>query len=281
MARQLKPQQVDEVRHARLGVAVPVMLDRNTLDFFVVVNGAEYRAPTAEQIKGDAYWLIDEGGVVVWHPVIEVAVRGDDGSGYDTPRAGLDLTADRFYLGRTADGQSLRVSWEHGEREPGERMARARALTVWSYPDAGAGHLVDFATLPALRRERVFGHLGSAERTTYYLAYTDALWAALGAIAQRIHDTRALLAQLLGTDEGRAHVQTLGAALLPLVLPRPGALAPGDVDLYCEACACDQTGPRGQDVCRHCGRAGRLRVLPAALSARVLNADDADPGAGA
>ena len=211
MPREKKPQQVDEVYHERLGITVPIMLNRNTLEFYAEYEGDRIEARSAQEVKQQVEDLVRGGLTAEWQPVLKVQVTTPrDYAMYEDVQGSLGIKFRRYWVGFTPTGKTLQCEWN---TPAAERRSAAKKYTELVRPNEV--ERIDFRSLPAVKHEGSSWHQGS---DTYFLDYTEEMWAALNAIVAQLEKACDTLEQLLGTEEGRDRVMQVGAALLPAVL---------------------------------------------------------------
>lgn len=258
--RALKPYEVDEAKHQKSGIRVPIMLNRNARppEFFAEYGGESFQAPTAEAVMEWAVETVERLLVVEWLPVIRVEfeqgqnyVRPADikpGSREDrwrqysrTPNdsayvdsAQLKLDFDRFWLGRYPDDAWRKSDWEYaavagdhwGKAYPDgprdERLLHAGAYQGWKGP-------LQLPLLPGdyppggREQDTVRVHWNSDTRIskgTAYLIYTAELWAGLLLLEAQVIHLGQKIREMVTGTKGLEHIALIGAGTLALPAPR-------------------------------------------------------------
>lgn len=189
MARRLKHQKLDTLRHNKLGVSVDLCLDRNTALFTFELNGQIYSAKSMDELRSLAHREIEKLYHIKWEPVIEVTRLkpfARDDSGF------LGFTQERFYIAQKADGAWIQRSW--GSE---------------GWPDDGRNHLSEAAYYADKNFAMYKDHDSRHDNTEYVIEYSDAAWTALEHISAQINVLRDRLGDLLMTRKGVAQLETM------------------------------------------------------------------------
>jgi hypothetical protein len=191
MPRSLKPQQVGEVKHRNLPIVIPIMLDRNSLEFFFEVAGEKTKCESADEAKIKAREKLESLATVEWESVIAIDHTESDGfyfpngnaDRHQPTRTGLKLSFERFERGRFEGRWRLKRRYidDASEYELAQRKTDA---------NAGCGYYQDHSDV--------------------IIPYSDSSWRALHAIVAGVHALNDKLAALL--DE-KADVVALLAKL--------------------------------------------------------------------
>lgn len=198
MARRLKPQKVDEIRHRDFGVTVDLMFDRNpdTLDFFVTLGTETLRNKDAKLLKIEALKLIEHQSSLIWQPVIKL----------DTGSTGIRIEAERFWWARKMDGTLTKAEWD---KETDEERIQWAAGFYWDVKRYG-----EF-TPPVRCRPRFRGDFSHG----VYLPYSEEVWRAVEMLQLRLQEVRDRIDELINTEVGNNELQTIGATAIGKLLP--------------------------------------------------------------
>lgn len=207
MPRKLKPQQVDEVFHSDSGTRVPIMFDRNTLEFFAEFEGETFTDPVAVKLRTPVMDAIKAASSLTWERAIAV-IRPRETSSHFNP---FDMHA-AFAQGSMEFAFCI---FDWAKRRDGKIVRRS------VYSD-NQGTIYEFRTggpVVWLRAPKDFAPPVFEDRTVY-LPYTQEVWAALWNMKAALESARKRLDELVSTTEGTILLASNGAATL-LALPQP------------------------------------------------------------
>ncbi len=196
MARQLKPQKVEDYRHHRRGVSISIFLDRNTHEFFFDFMKERYIRPSLAELQRVAHEVVERETSLTWIPMITVEslspfCRNDD--------TFIGFTIKRSWIAKKASGRWLEGRWE--DKEDGSLMGDREKWASDFYP-ASSTKQTDFS-LPFYGDEH------------YYLPYTDALWTGLETLLTHVRAMKKTLTHLLTTPDGLQRVERAATKSLP------------------------------------------------------------------
>jgi len=187
--RRLKPKEVGRITVPKYNISVPLLLDRESLDFFVEFQGRSVSAKTAEEAKTLGRDLIINTIALEWQSVIEVSL--DEYANERDQSGRLDFDFERFLVATApwmTEGERSR-SQPRGLRRDWPPARGAHPLTKEGY-ERGADIKVDFM---AGRRDGIFR-----------LPYSDETWAGLVRLAKIVRQARRALKKLLGQKDAAA-----------------------------------------------------------------------------
>ena len=218
-----------------------IRLDRRAFVFFATIETAAGVDETFESKDGREVreWLREQLSrttnecVIEWVPVVQINDDSDGGTRRRNYReedyvAGekMELTVLRYYIGLTPNQQAWhRLRWEQWHQdsptrvEPGLAFAQSKRWRDGpKMPVGHQSHRDRTFTLP-------FFDDGWNGGTCTYLPYTEELWDGLTALLAGLAQARATLRALIGTKQGIARLQHVGAAASTLLLEPPPAAA--------------------------------------------------------
>jgi len=210
MARPRKPQEVGKFVHDETETEVPIMLDRETFQFYATIEGRKFQHDSKEGLEGILYGALATWKGYEWIPVIQVKHSGS-GTGETIPYAsavsdGLTVSIRRFYYAERVGGGLVYVDWTYDESE---RSERARQFLHWA-------HLLKHPfTVPG----EISGYQIDYSLHGSYLPYDEGLWMGLVTLVGRIGEARNQLNEMLTSKEGQKLLATAGANLLMLPAP--------------------------------------------------------------
>jgi hypothetical protein len=213
MGRQLKPLEVDRFRDHKKGLDVPIMLDRNTLDFFGKLTDGhdEIRSKTAAEVKAGLRKAAESYVPYVWRREIwvephephygERSYSHTSPPNLDAPVVGLEFS--RHVVSTPAGARARQTGW----------LLEA----PWCEPEVmdPTARRADGST-PQIR------DVPGPDRSVRVLPYSPELWRGLGLVAERIVAARRQLFELLGRPSLDDDLRALAEGR-----PLPPALAAG------------------------------------------------------
>jgi hypothetical protein len=210
MARELKPQKVDDVHSPSRRLKVDLMLDRNKLDFFARVGDEEVRAPSIDELRPLAREMAAKAESYTWERVILVEIKEGWWDRHHHRGFGTRRERDPDV---EPTGASVEVEFDRVERArspfDGKWVARQHPL------DFEAGEPDEYTRK---RREQFadFIHYGDVNKTV--LPYSEETWAGLCAIRKAIDELRDKLAALVERKDVVTLLQRAATSKQPLLL---------------------------------------------------------------
>lgn len=189
-----KPKQVNVVKHANLGVEVPIMLDFDSMVFSAEYAGRRFSGKDGKMLAAEVYAAIVQAAELQWTPIIEVEDLRPFAVGSSDDMVGFALR--RLYVAQAGDGSWRKVQWTT-DPESRTRMCDRFYVDDFSLDD-----------LPLQSGRR---HSGDK----YYLPYSDAAWTSLEVLQENIRQLAAILRTMLTTQAGLERL-TSGGPLLAL-----------------------------------------------------------------
>lgn len=179
-------------------------------EFAAEYTGDWYQGTTYEEMLGKLTAGIERSSSITWCPLMELRVCGHDWARTAT-NAGLQLEAERYYIGQRGDGSWAQVDWDI---EPERRVVSSRDFSIYYQPEG------KWSTEPwKIEGMQTFPlHLASSRRsddTTHYVPYTEPLWQGVQSVQASLTKLKTHLDALLGSAKGLEKLTTLGSRLLP------------------------------------------------------------------
>jgi hypothetical protein len=230
MARGKKEYEVDKIKHVS-GLVVPILFNPNArsgdfhtigLTFSAAVGDRNFRADSCSKVKDEVMEFLNKNSKLDWYPVIEIT----EISPFNNHGAFVGLESHRFYLANTED----QPQHERGARRRLRKLrwddydpTKQNWMTMNDYKEIGIDlgrikHSTEFydvqGILPGCLPQKSEGRT-----ETHYLPYDEVTWTALLAIEDGIHRLKKYFRELLGTPQGQAQLNLMGANLLKLLPP--------------------------------------------------------------
>lgn len=115
MPRQLKPQQVDEIEHRRAHITIPLMFNRNDINFFADFAGRTYKGKDADTVRTLVMDAIDKSLQCEWVRVLTISHVNYEYAGQGLRDRTFSFNMDRFLIGSLSTGVLKRLNWETAE----------------------------------------------------------------------------------------------------------------------------------------------------------------------
>jgi hypothetical protein len=201
MTRQLKPQQVSIVEDNVTGISVPIMLDRNTLEFFAQMpEKLTLRGKDAEELRERVKVALTNRENLNWFSVIDVTVHG--AGSYENNVVGFSFK--RYWLARRNDGAYLQVKWQEyfagfndgsGARTADEVVIPTAKELLSRCTQRGGDRYPHFEPQPG-------PGIISVNKECVLLPYTFPLWTKLQKMSEHLTEIRKKLIEMLTTKKG-------------------------------------------------------------------------------
>lgn len=257
MTGRKKPHKIEEIVEPTTQQKIDLMLDRNTLEFFIVWQGVEFRDKEASVVKTKAAELLKENRQLNWVPVICVLImhkENQKNSSYHGIEAECAFEINRFYLAVNFKKEIKKVYWDIGADAPEESFSREEEA-MHAFGDRPARYITRFYPSKAEIRlqaaenfmtSNAKGLIEHAQKTgeillpyvnglgpkrqpneyrpfnshpAAYLPYTEEMWNGLNKLIEAIRDLSAQLETMLLDEEGQQRIALVGANMIMAALP--------------------------------------------------------------
>lgn len=193
------PARVDWIIHERTRTKIALRLNKSSMTFQAEWAGKTYWNKDGAVLRKQILEMVAASEHLEFSPVIEVKMQPGRGCRYGTLCVDLSMELDRWFYASSNAGL-LKLAWEDQDNK--------QKIKHWN-PGK------DFTGMPCHTRPRY-----APDFDRYYLAYTEDLWAGLGALFDTVERARAKVEELLGTDDAVHRLETVGAELIK-ALPAP------------------------------------------------------------
>jgi|GEM_PF-5636276 len=187
MARQLKPQKVETLRHILYG-EVELFLDRNDLHFFATIAGVKIDARSIDDLMKEVRAELDRMDDLEWVPVIKVD-KPYDHSGQKNRAIAFQFK--RFYVAKVPHGGYRESGWEvRWPHEKADSRTKHSSIFYWNEEKSGP-----FA--PPCNPFYEHTYKPEVNASVIYLPYSDETWLALEQLAALVATLKERLESLL------------------------------------------------------------------------------------
>jgi hypothetical protein len=200
---------VDTVSDRRVGIDVPVYLDKKTMRFSAEFGDFKICDADGDKVRRAVMAAIRERAELPWTPVIEAYQSQNTIStvryGREVPlhlRENMGLEIERFYVAQKFDKRWIRVDWDV---ESDQRIMRARG-----WDNAPKGDEIKYSTH---NEYEAF----TTRHSTKVLPYSDDLWTGLTGVIDGMKHIREIVKGLLGSEEGVKRLIAAGSSNVPLL----------------------------------------------------------------
>lgn len=202
-------------KHPKFGGHIPLYLDTSTGRFSAEVVGNILSAGTLDELRSLLKTKLENSCELTWIPVIEITFYGrrwsDDRNTNGAIKAGVDVTCERSRIAKQLDGSWIECPWsdQHDDViEEKDFLSKSREFGA-SFDWVGQRKVLHDVKLPFT----VEGDHN--ESPTYYVGYTDELWAMLVQFTKRIDKFQETIIALLGSPASRNSLAEKMQKLLP------------------------------------------------------------------
>lgn len=199
MPRPKSNKKVAVVTAKKTGATLDVMMNPNTLKFYVEFQGEIFEAGVAQEVIDWAQNRVDNENKIAWEQVIEVRINRIGRENYHE-YGHISYQVHRFWIGRTSTGKLMRAEWGSEVARPNDNIFVTPERAAWEKNATVEDRLLRQSTLwepaylsdkPAetfvlpyfLDRPRGYG----SEEPMLYLSYSLHLWASLAQLGAGIN----------------------------------------------------------------------------------------------
>lgn len=200
MNRRSWGKKVDTVTDAKLGISVPIYMDKEFV-FRAEYGDKQFVSKTAGDVATNVLKAIRDANELSWQPVILVRYKRPPDFYFsqhrpNEDRFALEVDFERFYIAKRFDGTWSQVDWHI---EPEHRVLNAK---TWSYGSNG--------NIP-------FTYKSGFNTDIRFLPYSEELWAGIRELFVALKTLHMRLVDMVNDEDGSAMIANVGAGLLNLL----------------------------------------------------------------
>ena len=198
---------IENYEHRKAHVSVPIRFYSDEGVFRAKFNNQIFHDADIRKLRNQLFIAIEQGTSLEWQPVIIVSF----GNHFREDIHLVSMSFDREWFAKRADGGWLNAEWDTKVFEPGEERKfggpsdRFHSASYFSISRYKNGQRVDVNfEIPFTDRE----YNGTDSYPTYYIAYTEELWATLEALRDTLRKIEQRIIDVLGNERKRLELIT-------------------------------------------------------------------------